>query len=107
MAEYTPGRAAASAGASRDARTATVLARWPVIAEPWAQVVERRRTGAVGDAAPARPAPPGPAAPEAPITPLQAINRALGLPDDDGLDAVQQRRATGNPGTAAPHRSVG
>jgi hypothetical protein len=104
MAEYTPGRSAGSAGASRDARHATVLARWPVIAEPWAQVVERRRTGAVGDAAPARPAP---AEPKAPITPLQAINRALGLPDDDGLGAVQQRRATGNPGAAAPHRSVG
>lgn len=95
MAEYTPGRRQAPGGASRDARFAAVLARWPVLGEPWAQGVERSRTGA-DHAVPVPPAArTGANAPEQGITPLQAINRALGLPDDHGVDAVQQRREAG------------
>jgi hypothetical protein len=92
MAEYTPGRSAPTGAAGRDARWAAVLARWPVIAEPWAQDLERHRvdTSAPKEVSPA--ARTGANAAEQGITPLQAINRALGLPDDHGVDEVQRRR---------------
>ena len=97
MAEYTPGRGAPTGGASREARLSAVLARWPVLAEPWAQDLERRRVDASKpvDVSPA--ARTGANAAEQGITPLQAINRALGLPDDHGVDEVQRRRG-GEPG---------
>lgn len=70
---------------SRTHRHSEVLGRWPVLGERWAQRVETRRT-----AAPAV-VPIGPGAGEG-ITPLVAINRALGLPDDHGVDAIDQAK---------------
>lgn len=95
MAEYTPGRGAPTGAAGRDARHAAVLARWPVLGEPWAQSLERRRVDASTpqDVSPA--AGTGANAAEQGITPLQAINRALGLPDDHGVDEVERRRTGG------------
>lgn len=95
MAEYTPGRGQPQGAAGRDARFVAVLARWPVLGEPWAQDLERRRTEAAApkDVSPA--ARTGANAAEQGITPLQAINRALGLPDDHGVDEVQKRRGGG------------
>ena len=92
MAEYTPGRGAPAGGGTRETRHSAVLARWPVLAEPWAQDLERRRVNAATpvDVSPA--ARTGANAAELGITPLQAINRALGLPDDHGVDEVQRRR---------------
>ena len=92
MAEYTPGAGRAQAAGGRDARYVAVLSRWPVLAEPWAQDLERRRTQAAApkDVSPA--ARTGANAAEQGITPLQAINRALGLPDDHGIDEVARRR---------------
>lgn len=92
MAEYTPGRGQPQGAAARDARFVAVLARWPVLAEPWAQDLERRRTGADEPAQVPLAARTGANAAEQGITPLQAINRALGLPDDHGIDEVQRRR---------------
>lgn len=94
MAEYTPG---GSGTGGRDARYRAVLARWTVLAEPWAQELERRRTRAAEDVYVPPAAKAGANAAEAGITPLQAINRALGLPDDHGVDAVVERR-DGAPG---------
>jgi hypothetical protein len=93
MAEYTPGRPAPAGAGGREQRLAAMLAKWPVLAEEWARDVEHRRTHP--EAAGGVPAPTGtPAnAVDSGITPLQAINRALGLPDDDGIDAVEARRA--------------
>ncbi|MBL6632974.1 MAG: hypothetical protein ISP32_01095 [Thermoleophilia bacterium] len=92
MAEYTPGSARAQGSSARDARWVAVLSRWPVLAEPWAQDLERRRTQDAdpGEVSPA--ARTGANAAEQGITPLQAINRALGLPDDHGIDEVARRR---------------
>lgn len=92
MAEYTPGRGGPSGAGGREARFAAVLGRWPVLSEPWAQDLERRRVHAAtpDDVSPA--ARTGANAAEQGITPLQAINRALGLPDDHGIDEVQRRR---------------
>ncbi|MBM3634496.1 MAG: hypothetical protein FJW99_04295 [Actinobacteria bacterium] len=92
MAEYTPGRGAPTGAAGREARWAAVLARWPVLAEPWAQDMERRRVDASEPARVSPAARTGANAVELGITPLQAINRALGLPDDHGVDEVQRRR---------------
>lgn len=92
MAEYTPGRGAPTGTAGREARLSAVLARWPVLAEPWAQDLERRRTAASEPAEVSPAARTGANAAEQGITPLQAINRALGLPDDHGVDEVQRRR---------------
>ena len=59
-----------------------ILGRWPVIGEAWARAVEEARIGA-------EPEPPkGPLARDDAITPLTAINRALGIADDDGVDAL-------------------
>jgi hypothetical protein len=66
-------------GTPRSIRHADVLQRWPVLGEAWAQAVERRRTVPSGPVA-------GPGTEG--ITPLAAINRALGLPDDHGADAI-------------------
>lgn len=74
-------------GNSRAARHAEVLARWPVLGERWAQAVERGR-----DPAAERPF-VGPGSGVG-ITPLTAINRALGLPDDHGVDAVAEAQRT-------------
>lgn len=63
-----------------------VLARWPVIGEAWARAVEDARL----DTEPERPK--GPLARDDAITPLTAINRALGIADDDGADAVAQAK---------------
>lgn len=92
MAEYTPGSTRTQGAGGRDARWVAVLSRWPVVAEPWAQDLERRRTQATdpGEVSPA--ARTGANAAEQGITPLQAINRALGLPDDHGIDEVARRR---------------
>lgn len=92
MAEYTPGRGGPSGVGGREARFAAVLGRWPVLSEPWAQDLERRRVhvSTPDDVSPA--ARTGANAAEQGITPLQAINRALGLPDDHGIDEVQRRR---------------
>lgn len=97
MAEYTPGGGRPQGAVGRDARYVDVLARWPVLAEPWAQDLERRRTQAASpqDVAPA--ARTGANAAEQGITPLQAINRALGLPDDHGIDEVARRREEAGP----------
>ncbi len=72
---------------SRSARHAEVLARWPVLAEAWAQRVEGARPVEVVRAV-------GPGA-EGGISLLQAINRASGLPDDHGGDAIDRARAAG------------
>ncbi len=98
MAEYTPGQGAALGGVGRDARYVAMLARWPVLAEPWAQDLERRRvdTSSAREVSPA--ARPGANAAAQGITPLQAINRALGLPDDHGSDEVQRRTGGDEPG---------
>lgn len=71
---------------SRSARHAEVLARWPVLAEAWAQAVE---SGSPVVAI--RPAGPGA---DSGISLLQAINRATGLPDDHGGDAINRARAS-------------
>ena len=92
MAEYTPGRGAPTGAAGREARWIAVLARWPVLAEPWAQDLERRRVDASAPREVSPAARTGANAAEQGITPLQAINRALGLPDDHGVDEVQRRR---------------
>lgn len=78
----------------REIRFREVLARWPVLSEDWARTLEARRTQA--DANPLPPAArSGANAPNAGITPLEAINRALGLPDDHGADEIVRRRAAG------------
>ncbi|MGB1376268.1 MAG: hypothetical protein ACPG9N_04600 [Miltoncostaeaceae bacterium] len=92
MAEYTPGRGTPTGAAGRDARHAAALGRWPVIAEPWAQRLEARRVEASVPDEVSPAARVGANAAEQGITPLQAINRALGLPDDHGVDEVQRRR---------------
>lgn len=66
------------AGRTRLARHTEVLDRWPVLAEPWARELERRR---VATQVPERTPMQG-------ISPLAAINRSLGLPDDDGAHAI-------------------
>jgi len=73
-------------GTPRTVRHAEVLARWPVLGEAWARAIERHR--ADGQAAPA--VGPGSGG----ITPLAAINRALGLPDDHGADAIPDAQRT-------------
>jgi len=98
MAEYTPGRPTPAGAGGRDQRLEAMLAKWPVLAEEWARGIEHRRTHP--EAAGGVPAPrtTGANAVDSGITPLQAINRALGLPDDDGIDAVEaRRRADGVP----------
>jgi hypothetical protein len=66
------------AGRTRLARHTEVLDRWPVLAEHWARELERRR---MATQAPERTPMQG-------ISPLAAINRKLGLPDDDGANAI-------------------
>jgi len=66
-----------------------VLGRWPVLAEEWARAVEAARLGE-------RPASPA-TEPREIITPLEAINRALGIADDDGVDAIERARASEEP----------
>lgn len=73
---------------ARNARHAEVLARWPVLHERWAQNIERARSEEGG------PTPWVGAGPGGGITPLTAINRALGLPDDHGVDAIEQAQRT-------------
>jgi len=92
VAEYTPGGSRPQGAGGRDARHSAVLSRWPVLGEPWAQQLERRRTQASQPAEVSPAARTGANAAEQGITPLQAINRALGLPDDHGIDEVQRRR---------------
>lgn len=75
-------------GNSRAARHAEVLARWPVLGERWAQAVEHGRAPAAAETPFAGPGS------GVGITPLTAINRALGLPDDHGADAVAEARRT-------------
>ena len=72
-----------------------MLSRWPVIAEPWAQDLEGRRVDAATPQEISPAARTGANAAEQGITPLQAINRALGLPDDHGVDEVERRRTGG------------
>jgi hypothetical protein len=74
------------AGRTRQARHTEILDRWPVLAEHWARELEYRRVAAQS---PERTPMQG-------ISPLTAINRKLGLPDDDGANAVVavDRRAT-------------
>ena len=83
-------RARAGAG-GREARWREVLGRWPVLPEQWARDLEARRTHVDEDAIPPA-ARSGANAVDAGITPLEAINRALGLPDDHGADEVARRR---------------
>jgi len=85
-------RAAAGAG-GRDVRFREVLARWPVLQEDWARSLEARRTHVDTPVPPA--ARTGANAADAGITPLEAINRALGLPDDHGADEIVRRREGG------------
>jgi len=86
-------RAAAGSG-GRDLRLRAVLDRWPVLPEDWARTLEARRTQA--DSNPLPPAArSGANAPDAGITPLEAINRALGLPDNHGADEIARRRGEG------------
>jgi hypothetical protein len=79
-------------GGNRTQRHEAVLARWPVIGEGWALRIEGRRTTAAG---PGRPPAGPPAAGTPQVTPLTAINRAMGLPDDHGADAIRRRDRTG------------
>ncbi len=95
MAEYTPGGGASVGAAGRDARHMALLARWPVLSEPWALDVERRRIGAEEPKAVSPASRTGANVAEQGITALQAINRALGLPDDHGIRSVQDRRSAG------------
>lgn len=70
---------------SRAHRHAEILSRWPVLNERWAQQVEAARpVSAVREV--------GPGAAGG-ISLLQAINRASGLPDDHGGDAIDRARA--------------
>ncbi len=64
-----------------------ILGRWPVIGEAWARAVEEARVGAEPET------PKGPLARDDAITPLTAINRALGIADDDGIDAIREAEA--------------
>ena len=86
-------RAAAGAG-GRDVRFRDVLSRWPVLPEDWARNLEARRTH-VDDSAIPPAARTGANAVDAGITPLEAINRALGRPDDHGADEIVRRREGG------------
>ncbi|MSO44637.1 MAG: hypothetical protein EXQ74_04950 [Thermoleophilia bacterium] len=96
MAEYTPGGGGVSAIGARDVRFRAVLSRWPVVGEPWAQALERRRIQAVEDVYVSPGAKVGANVAAQGITALQAINRALGLPDDDGVvPGVEQRPGNG------------
>ncbi len=76
---------------SRVLRHSEVLARWPVLGERWAQNVERSRTETAAE----RPY-VGPGSGVG-ITPLTAINRALGLPDDHGADAIVEASRSPSP----------
>jgi hypothetical protein len=76
---------------SRTVRHHEVLARWPVLREGWAQRVERARTETTTE----KPY-VGPGSGVG-ITPLTAINRALGLPDDHGVDAIAEAQRTEGP----------
>jgi hypothetical protein len=67
-----------TAGRTREARHSQVLSRWPVLGEQWAKGLEQRRLMAQS---PTRTPMQG-------ISPLVAINRKLGLPDDDGARAI-------------------
>lgn len=86
-------RAAAGAG-GRDIRLREVLNRWPVLPEEWARNLEARRTHVDESAIPPA-ARTGANAVDVGITPLEAINRALGLPDDHGADEINRRRGAG------------
>lgn len=92
MAEYTPGSMGGGATRARGARHHEVLARWPVLGEPWARGIETRRLG--GDPEPPPAARTGAQAADGGITPLEAINRAFGIPDEHGLDEIERRRGS-------------
>lgn len=70
---------------SRTQRHSEVLARWPVLPEAWAQAIEHGRPQQVVRDI-------GPGSREG-ISLLAAINRASGLPDDHGGDAIDRARA--------------
>lgn len=72
----------------RAKRHAEILARWPVLNEAWAQRLESARPS--GEA---REVGPGAAGG---ISLLQAINRASGLPEEHGGDAVRRAKSGGN-----------
>lgn len=59
-----------------------------MIGESWAKAVEAARVEG------SQPAPSsGPPTRDDAITPLEAINRAIGVADDDGADAVARAQA--------------
>jgi len=70
------------AGRTRQLRHDEVLGRWPVLNEAWALSIERSRAVV----------PPAGGPPAGGLDPLTAINRAMGLPDDHGRDAVAKAR---------------
>ncbi len=86
-------RAAGGTG-GRDVRHREVLAHWPVLQEPWARDVEDHRTRVEESSTPQAPRASINAV-DAGVTPLEAINRALGLPDDDGTHKTSQRPVAG------------
>lgn len=86
-------RGAAGTG-GRDVRHREVLAHWPVLQEPWARDVEDHRTRVEESSTPQAP-PASMNAVDAGVTPLEAINRALGLPDDDGTHEPSHRPVAG------------
>lgn len=86
-------RGAAGTG-GRDVRHREVLAHWPVLQEPWARDVEDHRTRVDESSLPrARRASIN--AVDAGVAPLEAINRALGLSDDDETHEPRQRPVAG------------
>jgi hypothetical protein len=76
----------------REVRFREVLARWPVLTEDWARMLEARRTQADASHLPAA-ARSGANAPNAGNAPLEPINDTVGSPGDHDADAVGRRRA--------------
>ncbi|MFZ4754847.1 MAG: hypothetical protein ACOYL4_02415 [Miltoncostaeaceae bacterium] len=92
--KHASGPRAAGGTAGRDVRHREVLAHWPVLQEPWAREVEDHRTRVEESSTPQAP-PASINAVDAGVTPLEAINRALGLSDDDGTHETSRRPVAG------------
>ncbi|MDA2953823.1 MAG: hypothetical protein O2976_04310, partial [Actinomycetota bacterium] len=84
----------AGGAGGRDVRHREVLAHWPVLKEPWARDLEDHRTRVDESSIPQAPR-AGLNAVDAGVTPLEAINRARGLPDDDGTHETSRRPVVG------------
>ena len=88
--KHASGPRAAGGTGGREVRHREVLAHWPVLQEPWARDVEDHRTQIDKSSIPEAPR-VGLNAVDVGVTPLEAINRALGLPDDVGIHKASRR----------------